>query len=401
MKWSNQSNIVLHPYKSYPEKKNFIVELIDTEDFFEMPPICIDALKLLQQGSTVAEVEGVLVENYPEEDVDLQDFIEQLLELGMIHKIDNEIVRPTIKKSDQQEREISQGLSYTLGKLLFSKPMLVVYTLLFILNISIFILNPSVFPSYMDIFIFDSMSLNILNLALVTLFIITFHELGHVLAVRKYNLPTKLGIGHRLFLVVVETEMTHVWKLSRRQRNVPFLAGMCFDQILLFLALIAQIFLPGGHYIFLGVAGVIVFEVFILFIYQCCFYMKTDVYYVLENMLGSYNLLENSKEWLNRGFQKLTRTRNQYSNSSVSKIVKSYAIFYVLGMLISLGLAILFFIPQLYYSISASLQHLSYPMSNGLFWDGVIFLLNLSIMLLLLLYSWYRKYLKRVEGDYR
>ena len=52
------------------------------------------------------------------------------------------------------------------------------------LNICLFIYKPSLFPIYNDVFLFDSMLLNVISLLFITIFLVLTHELGHILSIR-------------------------------------------------------------------------------------------------------------------------------------------------------------------------------------------------------------------------
>ena len=70
----------------------------------------------------------------------------------------------------------------------------------------------------------------------------------------------------------------------------------------LFLSFGFMLLFPDAN--FVGIFSIIVLDIFIKFIYQCCFYMKTDVYYVVENVTGCYNLMESGKIYLSSFFKK-------------------------------------------------------------------------------------------------
>src|SRR5579875_1894559 len=109
-----------------------------------------------------------------------------------------------------------------------------------------------------------------------------------------------MGVGHRLFLVVFETDLSAAWKLPSKKRNVLYLAGLCFDTSLLFLALAGQLVFPDNSPVFTGILRMVVLDTFIRMVYQCCVYMKTDLYYVLENSTGCYNLMENAQQYISK-----------------------------------------------------------------------------------------------------
>lgn len=93
------------------------------------------------------------------------------------------------------------------------------------------------------------MVFNIIAILVLTFCSVLIHEFGHILAMRAQNLSTKLNVGHRLFLLVLESDISTVWKLPSKERNVIYIAGLCFDMVILFLTLIVQlIFVSGSEF---------------------------------------------------------------------------------------------------------------------------------------------------------
>jgi putative peptide zinc metalloprotease protein len=277
------------------------------------------------------------------------------------------------------------------GRFLFSKAMRVFYFLVFISNLGLMIYYPELFPHYRDVFVFDQMTFNMLLWMGVSLMIVLHHELGHLLAVRAYDFPAKLGISNRLFLVVFETEMSDVWKLKRNERHVPYLAGLCFDMMPLFTALIVQVLFPYAPTIVHAVSALVVLDIVIKVVYQCCFYMKTDLYYVIENITGCYNLMENSKFYLKRYFPFIRVERDTASFKGEERVIRLYAIFYMVGIGLSLALFTFYMIPQTIYMYTKTLPHLTSSFGSYLFWDAVIILGQSFLMIGLLIKSQFEK----------
>ncbi|WP_335715025.1 hypothetical protein [Neobacillus drentensis] len=389
-----ESKLSLVPLEIRKDKKHYIVEDKISGEFYEMPEVCIDAINLINQNEQLSVIEGFLKDKYPSEKIDLVDFAKQLLELELINEIDG------IKVEINEKNKESLGflwLSPLLGKFFFNKIALLIYSALFVSNIYLFISHPNLFPDYKDLFIFDYMMFNISAWMLITFILVLAHEFGHVLAIRARNLPTKLEVGHRLFLVVLETNMAAVWKLPSKERNVLYIAGLCFDTVILWLALICQLNFSSGSGIFLSIMNVVVLDTFIRIVYQCCVYMKTDLYYVFENVSGCYNLMENAqqvlKKWL--PFQK-SYLREDVIYESERKTVYLYSIIYFIGVILTVALYFTFYIPQLLFASKKVLPGFLEGATSFSFWDAVIFTMQIVIGLLLLLYSWRKKYFPNV-----
>ena len=388
MNVSLQSKIMLYPLTIQKDKKNYIVEEPISGDFFELPEISVDAIKRLEKGEELATIEKALKASYPEEEVDIIEFVEQLVELGLVQDVDGV---PVNRDKEKRAKSVSDAGGFLwipnwVGRLFFNGAMNKVYLLLLLSNILILILNPELFPHYKDIFLFDSMVLNMIGYLLISLVLILIHEFGHVLAIRSYDLPAKLSIGNRLIFIVFETDLTQAWKLDPKQRNILYLAGMSFEQIILFLSFGFMLLFPDAN--FVGILSIIVLDIFVKFIYQCCFYMKTDVYYVVENVTGCYNLMESGKIYLSSFLKKHRKSGKDHKEMFQDEwnLIRMYSVFYIVGVFLTLLLAFLYFVPQLYYTFTTVYLNLLGVGNRAALLDASAFLIMMMSMLILLVY---------------
>lgn len=385
------SNLELVPIEIHKDKKHYIVEDLASGEFYEMPVVCIDAIKMIQGGTRLGDIEATLMAQYPKEEIDIIDFAGQLLELELIEEIDGVPV--------EHEPKDQQQLGYTwispgAGKLFFNKCSLVFYFVLLIINLFLLISNPKLFPNYRDAFVSPLMVLNIPIWMIVTFILVLIHEFGHVLAIRSFNLPTKMGVGHRLFFVVLETDMSSAWKLPSKDRNILYLSGLCFDTVILFISLVGQLLFPAAPWLFHGILRMMVLDTFIRMVYQLCIYMKTDLYFIFENSTGCYNLMENAQQFLRGPFRitKKTTSQEEVIFEGERKTVISYAVFYLIGVGLTISLYLGFYLPQLFYAIKKVLPGFQKTPTSLPFWDAVLFIMQVLIGFLLLFYSWSKKY---------
>ena len=67
-------------------------------------------------------------------------------------------------------------------------------------------------------------------------------------------------------------------------------------------------------------------------------------------------------------------------------LVRIYSVFYIVGVLLTLLLAVLYFIPQLYYAYNTIYLNILSPEDSAAFWDAIVFLVQTMFMLVLLVY---------------
>jgi len=127
-------------------------------------------------------------------------------------------------------------------------------------------------------------------LALAQLPAVLWHEWFHVLAARRLGLPSRLGIGRRLYFVVFETELNGLLGVPRRHRYLPLLAGMLAD-VLIFsgLTLAAAVDLNDGLSWVGRLCLALAYTVLLRLAWQFYVFLRTDLYY------ESYQKLESSR----------------------------------------------------------------------------------------------------------
>lgn len=393
MRLTLDSRLLLEQVDIHKDNKNYIVEDKVSGEFYEMPEVCIAAINQMNNGFTLGQIERRLKEKYPKEDVNLINFANQLLDLNLIDEIDG----AKIEKQQQEKDHLGfLRISPKIGKFFFNRCSYPLYVILFVLNLILFIKNPSLFPQREDIFVFDIMVFNVFLWMSFTFFLVLIHEFGHVLAMRAQNLPTKVEVGHRLFFVVLETDMSPVWKLAPKERNILFLAGLCFDTVILFISLIYLLMFPSGPGLASGLMSLAVFDIVMRIIFQCCIYMKTDLYYVFENITGCYNLMENALQTIKKRvsfFKMKLHEEVVFAGEQTTIII--YSIFTMLGIAATIVVYSFYFIPEVIDAGNYLLPGYTKGPTSLAFWDAIVFSLQVSIYLLLLLYSWRKKYIQK------
>jgi putative peptide zinc metalloprotease protein len=388
MVFTYETQVTLKQLAIRKDKKYYIVEDVLNGEFYEMPEVCIVAIELINQRKSLNDVEKELTIRYPDEDINLSNFVSQLLELDLVSEINGEKM---LKSLIQKEQTGYSWIPINLGRFFFNHISTKLYLVLFIASISLILYNPNLFPRYSDLFAFDLMLQNIVAWLVITFILVLLHEFGHVLAVRSEGLPAKIDIGHRLFLVVLETDMSQVWKLPAEKRNTLYLAGMYFDLVVLFLALLAQIFTSEDS-LMMGLLKLVVLDTFIRLVYQAAVFMKTDLYYVIENKTGCYNLMENGRNFLARWLPFL-RVPDTEAFDGEERLIRTYAGFYLAGILLTITITAYYYVPQMIFAVNQiMLPGFFEPVSSLRFWDSVVFLLQIVLVIGLLLYSWTKKY---------
>src|SRR5262249_32017584 len=147
----------------------------------------------------------------------MPDFLATLTDLGFVRRDGEEdVTLPAVRLQ-------------WLGRVVFSRAAfgcLIVITALWILMIT---KHPAFVPNPRQVFFTQSVLLVQLAVIFLQLPWIALHEAAHVLAGRRLGLPSRLGVGTRLYLVVFETRMNGLLTVPRQKRYAPMLAGIAVD----------------------------------------------------------------------------------------------------------------------------------------------------------------------------
>jgi hypothetical protein len=283
-----------------PEKDNWYVGRIETGEFVALPAIAVEALRLLGDELTADEVATRLSEAHGR-DIDVQDFVENLLELGYVAAVDGEPVagpepiRPTW--AWLQPRHARWALSPATATVALTVPLIAVAALF---------LRPELVPGYRDLLWSSHTSLIIAGNAAMAWSIIFLHELGHLFTARAVGVPGRIGFGTRLQFLAVQTDVTGIWAAPRRARMSVYLSGIVVNLFIAGAALLVGLAIgpdsTGGSV--LRAAALLS----LLFVpTQFLLFMRTDLYFVLQDLARCGNLYADGSAYLRYQARRLVR----------------------------------------------------------------------------------------------
>jgi hypothetical protein len=350
------SRVSLHPLTVRQEDGDFIVGRIETGTFISLPEVGVRALEILREGETLHEAEAQLATE-DGSTVDLQAFAVELLNLGFVAAVDGD---PT--PSPVTARSHLPWLQPRHVRWLFSRPVAAVFWTILAAAAVTAILHPDLLPVYNDYFWSPLLSLVIaVNLVLGT-FHLVIHEIAHLVAARAEGIPALIRWGTRLQYFVVQTDVSGAWALPRFARYRIYLAGILWDLLAVSLLILASAYagLPATGQALLA-AWILL--IFFGLVYQFSFYMRTDIYFVLLDLLHSRNLFQDAQRLLRhryrRGLHRLLPNRGPLPpdplltlSASERRKVAFYAGLLITGTMISLGCYLFFGIPILLQMVS-------------------------------------------------
>jgi hypothetical protein len=362
-----RARLELHSLTVVPERGDFIVGRPGTDSYVLLPADGVALLRQLQNGAPPAEAATWYQATYGEA-VDIEDFVSALRELGFVRAPGDFGVASPVSVRYR-----------TLGRLVFSPLAWIFYLALILACVLAMMRHSELGPQAQQVFFTDSLVVVQVVLLLGQLPCILWHESFHVLAGRRLGLPSRLGMSKRLYFIVFETTLNGLLGVPRKQRYLPFLAGMLAD-VLLFSALTlgAAADLAGGITWGGRLALALAYATLLRLLWQFYLFLRTDLYYVFATALGCINLHEAARarltNWLRRlpGFRRPPMDGSAWSPRDWA-VARWYAPLMGVGVAFLLGVAVMTVVPITAGFIVRLTQSLrDGSVADAQFWDSTV-----------------------------
>jgi hypothetical protein len=322
--------------------------------FLAIPAEGLDILNSLAAGRTVAETVRAYVEKYAETP-DIEDFLTVLAGQGFVGPHADQGGRAGIEPGPSPSGWSLNWISSGLGRRVFAAPMLCAYGLVVGVALALIVKDPRLVPGP-TVLIFPH-HLAALTLALLAFVLVglTVHELGHLVAARAAGASARIGISHRLWIAVAETDMTGVWLAPKRRRYLAFLAGPIIDAVsaslLVVLLWASRRGWVGLSPVLAELAAAVLFTYLMRLLWQCFFFVRTDFYYVLATALGCKSLLADTEVFIRNAVGRLRRSPRTVDQSAIPRremqVVRAYSLIWLTGRAVALGSLVFVTLPVL------------------------------------------------------
>jgi hypothetical protein len=346
----------------------------DVDSYAVLPADGAALLRRLVDGMAVDDAAQWYGDTFGET-VDMEDFVEALHELQFVRAAGE---KPAAVKPVPYQR---------LGRVVFSPIGWLCIAAIIGAAVVTLVLHPELRPGPRNVFFVSSLVIVQITLTLVQPLTIMVHESFHVLAGRRLGLPTRLGIGRRLYFVVFETELNGLLGVEKRKRYLPFLAGMVAD-VLVFSTLTLFALLDTGWPGRLALA--LAYTTLLRLVWQFLVFLRTDLYYVIVTKLGCTDLHAATSDYLRRRFGWLPRVGPAATDESAwserdRQMAPGFAVLTVCGVGVLFAVVALGVIPVVVNFLTRLVSALQHGFNGGApFWDSVIFLLIVILELVVL-----------------
>jgi putative peptide zinc metalloprotease protein len=400
----SNARVLVEPYTHQVEAGEVVVAFPIRKIFLVLQPDAFEILEQLAKGRTLQKIEEDYVRAHGEVP-DLEGFVEDLAQRGLVKSVDGSgeqlgEVMDQVDLLSQQSPTPWAILSQRAARRLFSRPVVVAQFLAISLAAVALATDPSIFPTRADLFFPDRvalMSVLILLFSFATAFV---HEFAHLVAARACGVDARIRLSHRLWIVVLETDLSGLWAIPRRRRIMPLIAGPLIDVTSISILLIL---LRWSTFLHLGFSAQTIHYlkaaalVYILrLLWQCYLFMRTDFYYILTLATRCKNLMQDTEDLLRNKmrflFPRWRSVDQSHIPTSEAIVIKLYVFPWLIGRLLAIYVLVAIQLPLLWSYFLVVLGRLSTGYGNdpGGFLDSLTVALLGAVSLGSGLYLWVR-----------
>jgi hypothetical protein len=355
------TQVTVFPFTYRVEGDEAIIANASQTAFLAIPRPALDLLTDLAAGRSTGEAQAAFALKYGETP-DVDDFLEVLAAEGFIATDAHQVLEPANSSDNivqsapaQSRRYHFESIREPTARRLVSQPVLGGCGLLIAFALLAIALDPALFPPPTVLVFTHDLTLFSVIATIFVLGTIFLHELAHLIAARAAGVPARLGVSHRLWFLVAETDLTGVWLASPGQRYLAFLAGPLLDATsgaLLILVLWTNRQLVWLPPLAVELIRVFLFTYIVRLLWQCYFFLRTDFYYVFATFFRCKNLLEDTQNWLGNQLARVVTRFPIVDQSAIParerRVIRAYSIVWLAGRALAFASLILITLPILW-----------------------------------------------------
>ena len=274
-----------HRLSFAPDGDEVVIGRRDIDSYGVFPADGAALVRELEAGRSLRDAARWYEAKYGEA-VDVEAFVATLADLEFLRDGDEALAG--------ERRDVRWQ---RLGRALFCPLAMAVYLAVVAMAVLLAISDPSLVPVPRNVFFVSSFVVVELTIVLGQLPLSGIHELAHLLAGRRLGLNSRIRLSNRFYFVVFETTLDGLVGVPRRQRYLPMLAGMGADVVVMAALTVAAGLAPDGS-LARAVCLALAFSTLPRIVWQCYFFLQTDIYYLVCTVLGCIDLHATSRQWL-------------------------------------------------------------------------------------------------------
>lgn len=360
------TRLTLYPLLMREEGNGWIVGRRETGQFVEVPGQAATLIRALEQGATIADAADQVLKVHGTK-VNGLSFARQLVDLGFVSSADGE---------PSQDTTTSASLRWLRPhhvRWLYSWPAYLIIFAFILWNTSIALFQGHLVPGYHAFFITGWQGFNLAWGTILVMAAISAHEFAHLTAARSEDVHAKISIGTRLVFLCAQTTVSGLWGAPRRVRLRVYLAGMVMDLITISCCLLA---IRVGNLTGFPLRSLqaLILGIWLSIASQLAVYMRTDGYFVLQELLSCKNLYHDAWQYLRYLARRISRPGPHQTTPADPTLglpaherrpVKIYSILMLVSTGITLALVALYAVPILVTLFTRSFSEVFHGVTAG------------------------------------
>jgi putative peptide zinc metalloprotease protein len=384
------SRIRLRRLAERQDGDHWVVGRVETGDFIAVPDVAHRILALLGQGHTVDEAAARL-RSETGQGFAVRSFVVALDELGFIAAIDGE------PRADADALPPSlPWLRPEHVRWMLHPAMAVAVAGCAVTVVALLATHLSLVPGYRALAWNRHAGLVLAVNIAIGWTLILCHELAHLATARAAGAPARITLSTRLQFLTAQTDVSAVWAAARRTRMTVYLAGVALDTCVIAACLVTLVTAaPGG--LTRQLLEVTVAESLLALSTQCMVFMRTDLYYVLQDVSGCANLYAAGSAYL-RHLARRVSGRSSGSSADPSldypprqrRAVRLYSAVLLAGTAICLGVEFTLSLPALVTLVARAAAEIATTVPGTL--DGTVLVVILLAWQALWCTGWWHRH---------
>jgi hypothetical protein len=260
--------------------------------------------------------------------------------IGLVATIDG---RPTASSLHMRQSRVTfPWLPVGHLRWLTSRPVAALWLVVLAAAAVALAVRPPLRPGLGDLVWTDSAAVVLVVDAVIASLVIFLHELGHLLVARAYGVPGTITVSTRLTVLVAQTDVTGAWALPRRRRVLVYLAGTATDLLVAALCTLAAVPLDPAGTVATALRATVI-SLAMAAALQWAFFLRTDGYFLVQDLAGCRNLYGDATRLLKYGAARLARRAGAtdpraHLPARERRAVTLYAPFMAVGATLTVGL---------------------------------------------------------------
>jgi hypothetical protein len=321
-----EANVVLRALEFRRDRGEWIVGTQGGEQIVALPEIGMAAVRLLAAGNTVEETRRSLRADTGR-DVDVRAFAERLAAAGLVASIGDRrfaAEAPAVSFPRLRPHHVRWIMSPVLQGFVLLVPVVALLTALS---------RPWALPAWGELLWTEYGTFTVLVQSTVAVCLIALHEMAHLMTARAAGVSGRIRLGTRLQFLVAQTEVSGIWLKSRRERLTVYLSGLALDGVIWSGCVMARCF--GVNWVLIPVVAMTLVTALAN---QCLVFMRTDLYFVIQDLTGCRNLYADAGHYLRHVAARLFRRHPKHPlrvlPAAERRFLKAYALGTVMGTVI-------------------------------------------------------------------